>query len=508
MIFILPLVAALGAAVGAVVGAFTTHAAGEKDRQAAKHHRQVANELTGKYANLEKNYYEFANESKRQINNFTRQNALNEVEKDCLRLAVRLQQNLISLMWEIDRKPTADALNTFQAAVQQTNQVLSQLEEELIIVPNDYSARLLTAIKASKPVKVSKPVSTVKPDDVAKKTILSVDLGRTSTKTTVSHEPNSVVFIPSNIKQITCEGLRNGIFKARAINPLADLWLEHQGSGYVVGQLAFELGANLGIGQSKLEDALIKILASAGYFKLKDEISVVISLPFYSIEQFQIDKSQLISTITGPHVMNFRGEAVSLDVNKVWVMPEGYGSLLWCEAQPKKRPNSPDFTKTCVAIVDIGHQNIDTLMVDNFRFVKHASKSEEFGMNKFYELLAAEIEGSDAQSLSLIAAVNGPKSDRFYRPRGASKPTYLDDFLPNLTEMFSREICNRILAWLPERVADVILTGGGGEFFWEDMQRLLKEAKINAHLAAPSRQANALGQYIYGEAQLSNRALK
>jgi plasmid segregation protein ParM len=75
--------------------------------------------------------------------------------------------------------------------------------------------------------------------------------------------------------------------------------------------------------------------------------------------------------------------------------------------------------------------------------------------------------------------------------------------------MFSREICSRVLAWLPERVTDVILTGGGGEFFWDDVQRLLKEAKINAHLAAPSRQANALGQYIYGEAQLaSNRAAR
>jgi len=69
--------------------------------------------------------------------------------------------------------------------------------------------------------------------------------------------------------------------------------------------------------------------------------------------------------------------------------------------------------------------------------------------------------------------------------------------------MFYREICSLVLAWLPERVTDVIITGGGGEFFWEDVQRLLKDAHINAYLAAPSRQANALGQYIYGEAQLS-----
>ncbi len=300
------------------------------------------------------------------------------------------------------------------------------------------------------------------------------------------------------------EQVRGGVFEARATDPLMDLWLEYQGKGYAVGQLAADFGADLGVGQSKVNDALVKVLSCAGYFKLKDEISVVLGLPYHSQEQFEREKEQMISLVTGSHTMNFRGESVSLNISKVWVMPEGYGSLLWCEAQPKKGPTILDFTKMSVAIVDIGHQTTDCLMIDNFRFARGASKSEDFGMNKFYELVAAEVEGADSQSLSLISAVNKPKGDRFYRPRGAGKPTNLDDFLPNLIEMFSREICSRVLAWLPERVTDVILTGGGGEFFWEDVQRLLKEAKINAHLAAPSRQANALGQYIYGEAQLSS----
>ncbi|AFZ24995.1 plasmid segregation actin-type ATPase ParM [Cylindrospermum stagnale PCC 7417] len=343
-----------------------------------------------------------------------------------------------------------------------------------------------------------------KPNNVpGGKTILSVDLGRTSTKTCVSREPNNVAFVPANVKQMSIEQVRGGVFESRATDPLMDLWLEYQGSGYAVGQLAADFGANLGVGQSKVEDALVKVLASAGYFKLKDEIAVVLGLPFLSLEQFEKEKAQLTSLVTGPHVLNFRGESLSLNITKVWVMPEGYGSLLWSEAQPNKGATVPDFTKISVAIVDIGHQTIDFLMVDNFRFARGASKSEEFGMNKFYEMVAAEIEGADSQSLALISAVNKPKGERFYRPKGASKPANLDDFLPNLIEMFSRDICSRVLAWLPERVTDVILTGGGGEFFWEDVQRLLKEAKINAYLAAPSRQANALGQYIYGEAQLS-----
>ncbi|MBW4624114.1 MAG: ParM/StbA family protein [Brasilonema octagenarum HA4186-MV1] len=356
-------------------------------------------------------------------------------------------------------------------------------------------------------VSAATPINAAPPQPIAGvpgKKILSIDLGRTSTKTCISRESNNVTFVSANVKEMSMEQVRGGVFEARATDPLMDLWLEYQGNGYAVGQLAADFGANLGVGQSKVESALIKVLACAGYFKLKDEISVVLGLPYLSQEQFEKEKAQLISQLSGPHVMNFRGESVPLNINKVWVMPEGYGSLLWCEAQPKKGTAMPDFTKVSVAIVDIGHQTTDCLMIDNFRFARGASKSEDFGMSKFYELVAAEIEGADSQSLSLIAAVNRIKGDRFYRPRGASKPTNLDDFLPNLIEMFSREICNRVLAWLPERVTDVILTGGGGEFFWEDVQRLLKEAKINAHLASPSRQANALGQYIYGEAQLSN----
>ncbi|MBD0343798.1 MAG: ParM/StbA family protein, partial [Coleofasciculus sp. Co-bin14] len=236
-------------------------------------------------------------------------------------------------------------------------------------------------------------------------------------------------------------------------------------------------------------------------------VSVILGLPYHSLEQFEREKEQLVNLLGGPHIMNYRGERVSITISKVWVMPEGYGSLLWSEAQPKKGAN-PDFTKLSVAIVDIGHQTTDCLMVDSFRFARGASKSTSFAMSQFYEQVAANIEGADSQSLSLISAVNRPKGDRFYRPRGATKPTNLDDILPNLKESYSREICSRVLEWLPERVTDVILTGGGGEFFWEDLQRLLKDAKINAHLAAPSRQANALGQYIYGEAQLAASAAR
>ncbi|MBD1907486.1 hypothetical protein NDI37_24890 [Funiculus sociatus GB2-A5] len=153
MFFLLPLV---GAAVGAAVGALVTHASGEKDRQAAQYHKQVANDLTTKLSNLEKRYNEYADKSKNQIDDLTRQHALGEAEKDLLRLAIRLQQSLYMLMWDIDDKPTYNALIGLEEAVAATNKVLFELNEESIQIPNKYFSRNLTRVKRREKLAESK----------------------------------------------------------------------------------------------------------------------------------------------------------------------------------------------------------------------------------------------------------------------------------------------------------------------------------------------------------------
>lgn len=342
----------------------------------------------------------------------------------------------------------------------------------------------------------------------SRRTILSVDLGRTSTKACVSRNPNEVVFIPSNVAQLTVEKARGGGFESENTDPLLDLWLEYRGDGFAIGQLAADFGANLFGGNdtespSKVNDALIKIFACAGYFKMKGDVDVILGLPFYSQEQFEREKEQIISLLMGPHVLLFRADQITIDIKSVRVMPEGYGSLIWCEAQKSKE--TPNFADLSVAIVDVGHQTTDFLTVDRFRFARGVSQSEVFAMSKFYEEVATKIEGADSQSLYLLEAVHRPAGQRFYRPRGSAKPVNLDEIVPELRKKFAQELSSRLVEWLPERVTDVVLTGGGGEFFWEDLQPLLKQAQLRAHLAQPARKANALGQFVYGEAQLVKR---
>lgn len=331
--------------------------------------------------------------------------------------------------------------------------------------------------------------------------VLSVDLGRTATKTCVSRSPDSVVLIPANVAHLTVEQVRRGSFESQPTDPLSDLWLEYQGRGYAVGQLGADFGANLGVGQSKVEDALIKTFACIGYFDLTADVAIVVGLPFHSQEQFDREKEEILSSMKAPHRMIYRGKTVDINIVQVWVMPEGYGSLIWCEASQGRKV--ADFPTLSVAVVDIGHQTTDFLMVDRFRFARGTSKSEPFGMSQFYEQVAAQIQGADSQSISLIEAVHRQEGERFYRPKGEAKPTDLDTILPSLRKSFARELSDLLITWLPERATDVIVCGGGGEFFWNDFRPLLREAKLRGHLAKPSRQSNALGQLLYGETQIA-----
>jgi plasmid segregation protein ParM len=126
------IIGGLGVAIGAMVGACTAHAAGAKDREAAKYHRTIANELSSNYSQLEKRYQELEQQSQKQILDLTLINARSEMEKDALRLALRLQSHIIRLMQDIQLVPTTQALRELQQAANCINPVLLQLREEPI----------------------------------------------------------------------------------------------------------------------------------------------------------------------------------------------------------------------------------------------------------------------------------------------------------------------------------------------------------------------------------------
>jgi tetratricopeptide (TPR) repeat protein len=145
----LPLIMAVCGAAGAVAGVFVTQAANEKDKQAAKKYEKVNAELINKRNEVEKSYYELSDRTKQQVNELNLKLAESEMEKDALYLAIRLQNNLISLMEGIEKNPSLEILVEFKKAIALTNHVLKELKENLVPVSQDYFSRNLIRIDSS-----------------------------------------------------------------------------------------------------------------------------------------------------------------------------------------------------------------------------------------------------------------------------------------------------------------------------------------------------------------------
>jgi hypothetical protein len=142
----LPLIMAICGAAGAVAGVLTTKAAGEKDQQAVKRYEKVNAELINSRDKLQQRYYELADRSQQQIKDLNLKLAESEMEKDALYLAVRLQNELISLMESIDKKPSLEILVEFKKAIALTNYVLKQSNENSISISQDYFSRTLVRV--------------------------------------------------------------------------------------------------------------------------------------------------------------------------------------------------------------------------------------------------------------------------------------------------------------------------------------------------------------------------
>lgn len=141
------LIGGICAAVGLAAGAIASHAASEKDREAAKHLETINTKLINSRDALQKRYYELSDDSKATVSGLERKLSQSELEKDVLFLVIRLQNSLVLLMHSIDRNPSFNVLFQFREAVIQTNGVLTQLGEDLIPIEKDYFSRNLTRAK-------------------------------------------------------------------------------------------------------------------------------------------------------------------------------------------------------------------------------------------------------------------------------------------------------------------------------------------------------------------------
>jgi tetratricopeptide (TPR) repeat protein len=142
----LPLIMAAISAANAVASVLKTKASSEQDGQVIKRYEKVNAQLINNRDKLQKQYYELADRSKRQIDDLNLKLAESEMEKDLVYLALSLYHELMALREDIDINPSFEVLVKFHKAIIVTNYVLKQLNKHLVPVTQDYFSRILKRI--------------------------------------------------------------------------------------------------------------------------------------------------------------------------------------------------------------------------------------------------------------------------------------------------------------------------------------------------------------------------
>jgi chromosome segregation ATPase len=118
--------------IGLAIGAFAAYAVGGKNRQAAKHYKKVANELSDKYTNLDKAYHQLTNENTKKIDELNQARELIAQNTQVIDELMSRYENLDQEYHQIadEKKQHLDNLANSQQLITRNKQVITELNDK------------------------------------------------------------------------------------------------------------------------------------------------------------------------------------------------------------------------------------------------------------------------------------------------------------------------------------------------------------------------------------------
>jgi hypothetical protein len=278
--------------------------------------------------------------------------------------------------------------------------------------------------------------------------------------------------------------------------PDREAYLKWQERVFVVGDLAKEFDPEDRTSEQKYENALYKVAAAVGLIvsklklklgKKKLEICLGVLIPWNEYNDRGIFETRLKALLAA---FEFRGQAVSCQINNILVRPEGGGI-----AATYIRQNGNDWLhEHKIAVLMFGHRNVTSLYFDRGKLT---GDSPLLGFTNFLdsviqrksldpELLSTAIIDTIYQAYS-----NTHKSDQHhnYYPDWIKYQPILDlakakdselkveehKLINNAIEVSVKEYWEKIEKWInktiPNDIDIIILNGGAAEFLEPDLER-------------------------------------
>lgn len=334
-----------------------------------------------------------------------------------------------------------------------------------------------------------------------------VDVGFGFTKAT---DGESSTLFKSIIGEPQPRSMDDNFFSSEAVSGL-HLTLDDR--SYFVGELAESESRvrQFTLDQAQLVTQHFRTLALAALVRVvpsRVPVNVVTGLP---VGYYMEYKDRIIQTLVGEHTIQIHGSSqgneVVLNINRVRVIPQPYGSLVDYLFREDGTVLRADAARQKIGVVDIGFKTTDFVVCKGFRHSERGSRTTDTGIAKAFTYISEALNDMSGVNVEIYRLYDAVREGSI-KIRGAEY-----DISKVKDEVFGR-LATAITSDMERIWADdwdldlVLLAGGGGESLFEYLKPLVRGELALLKTQEDPRMGNVSGYVKYGRYYYDGSTLK
>ena len=324
-----------------------------------------------------------------------------------------------------------------------------------------------------------------------------VDVGFGFTKAT---DGESSTLFKSIIGEPQPRSMDDNFFSSEAVSGL-HLTLDDR--SYFVGELAESESRvrQFTLDQAQLVTQHFRTLALAALVRVvpgRVPVNVVTGLP---VGYYMEYKDRITQALVGEHTIQIHGSSqgneVVLNINRVRVIPQPYGSLVDYLFREDGTVLRADAARQKIGVVDIGFKTTDFVVCKGFRHSERGSRTTDTGIAKAFTYISEALNDMSGVNVEIYRLYDAVREGSI-KIRGAEY-----DISKVKDEVFGR-LATAITSDMERIWADdwdldlVLLAGGGGESLFEYLKPLVRGELALLKTQEDPRMGNVSGYVKYG----------
>lgn len=277
------------------------------------------------------------------------------------------------------------------------------------------------------------------------------------------------------------------------------------GQSYFVGELAEtqSRGRGFTLDQNQFLTQYAKTLAIAALAPFADNgepVRVVTGLP---ISFFRKHREALMTLLQNRHTVTIvkpgsgEREEKTLNIERVRVIPQPFGSMFNLMLNDIGKAASQRFINDKIGIIDIGFRTADYTISEKTRYLERGSQSSDAGIASAYQAIANVLHEKSGVGIELYRLYEGVS-------RGSIKIKGKRYDLTGIVQAAFQQLATRIAQevnrlWTDDWDIDaIVITGGGGAVLAPFLQPLLEGEVLPVPPDQDARLNNVQGYWKYG----------